>query len=332
MSWMLGLYIWGVVVSGVVNTTKSLLALWYAKTEDTNYYNKFKEKSSFEKTMFFVGNILKMFIPIYNIIHPVKLILDSHLPNLLHPIRSLKDSGRRQLAIWSYKEARRESIKNSIKNRFKKIKNFFSKAKDEVKVEKEKMTQKIQNKKEKELPKKEETTSKGEVKLPPRKSVSEQKDDTIKEINIKISELKREYIKLKKQYDVLKENGSSVLERNKVASRINKICEDTKSLIARRDELKNKPVVNTTRENSINKPTITVDVIDGELATLYKEQRTLCSKYMKLVDSGTKSPLINELSAKIAQVDKKIKYIENYRKSLINSDEPTYGGCKTLRR
>ena len=73
-------------------------------------------------------------------------------------------------------------------------------------------------------------------------------------------------------------------------------------------------------------------MIDGELATLYKEQRTLCSKYMKLVDSGTKSPLINELSAKIAQVDKKIKYIENYRKSLINSDEPTYGGCKTLRR
>ena len=62
MSWILALYTWGVVASSIVNTTNSLLALWYAKTEDKDYYEKFKKKSENVKIAFFANNIIKIFL------------------------------------------------------------------------------------------------------------------------------------------------------------------------------------------------------------------------------------------------------------------------------
>lgn len=341
MPWFLALYTWGVVASGIVNTTKSLLALWYAKTEDEVYYNKFKEKSEGEKFAFFTKNILKMFIPVYNIIHPIKLLLDSNLPSLIHPIRALKDDGRRQLAIWKDEEYKRNAFKDKVKSKFKNVSNWFTKTKGKVNKEKEKMLEekimKNASKEEsasKESDKKVETlqTKKAENakktvnSSSTRSSVSEQSSNAIKEIDSNLALLKKQYNTLKVQYDELKSKNASPAEINSVAKKMNKVSSDAKALIARRNTLKGKVVTSS-------KSTASVRTIDDEIEKLMNEQVLLERKYRKLSNEGASISELNELNRQREIITKKVRYLLSYKKNLANNEEkPSTGEGRTLRR
>lgn len=250
MSWILALYVWGIGASAIINTTKSALGYWYIKTEDKNYYDEYKSKSSEEKTLFYVGNILKMFIPVYNIIHPIKMLLDSPLPSLIHPIKSLKQSGRRQVALWNYQNAKRTKRINKLVSLFQKKtkKNEKVETKEEVKTPEVKKEINKEVKTEEKVPVKNVVKTKPVVKTEtPKVNTATPSTFTIEEIDEKINELRKQYNCLKSRYDILKSKNASTKDLNEIAIKMNKICETTNALIKRRKQLKN-----LTNNDSIN--------------------------------------------------------------------------------
>lgn len=313
MTWYVALYLWGVVASSIVNNTKSLLALWYAKTEDKDYYNKFKEKSVGEKITFFAKNILKTFIPVYNIIHPIKMLLDSNFPSLFHPIRTLKDDGRRQLAIWQSKEAKAEANREKISGKFHKISNWFNKTKDKVKAEKEKM---LEEKKEKSV-----QSSK--------QNVSESKVYTIEEVETEMASLSKEYVELKKQLDKLRADGASTSEKNKIARKINEIAADYKKLDERRSELKSKqakqvaitkPVTTKTTSSPVTrKEDKTTRSRDTYMAQLKDEYNKLRREYNSLKVSGASEDELNAVLKKAKKVTDEYNRLLTGNKSQISN-------------
>lgn len=321
MSWILALYIWGIVASSIVNTTNSLLALWYAKTEDKDYYEKFKKKSKDAKIAFFAKNIIKIFIPVYNIIHPIVMILNSKLISLFHPIKSLKNNGKYFLNEWKRQEAKNESSKEKIKNKLNKISNWFNKTKENVKAEKDKMLDERKNKK---------SESK--------ENVSKDKTYTETELSERISSVRSEYNSLIKKYNSL-ENSS---EKRKVALRINELVDEYNDLEKQSKELKSKqtktstPVVtertatNTRKENTISHNERIIKEIDTNMALLKDEHNRLKRQYNSLKASGASQTELNIVLRKAQRVATEYNELNIRRKSLV-TNKPVVQNNRTSR-
>lgn len=310
MSWILALYTWGVAASSIVNTTNSLLALWYAKTEDKDYYEKFKKKSEDAKIAFFAKNILKTFIPVYNIIHPIFMVLNSKLISIFHPIKSLKNSGKSFLDEWKRQEAKNESTKEKIKNKFNKISNWFNKTKDNIRTERDEMLEERRQRNT-------ETSS--------RTSTSEQRTYTLSELNERINSVRSEYSELMKKYNSL-ENSS---EKRKVALRINKLVDEYNDLEKQSKELKNKQsktstsvitertATNTRRENTVSNSERVIKDIDTNMALLKDEYNKLKRQYNSLKASGASQTELNTVLRKAQRVATEYNELNARRKSLV---------------
>lgn len=321
MSWILALYIWGIVASSIVNTTNSLLALWYAKTEDKDYYEKFKKKSKDAKIAFFAKNIIKTFIPVYNIIHPIVMILNSKFISLFHPIKSLKNNGKYFLNEWKRQEAKNESSKEKIKNKLNKISNWFNKTKENVKAEKDKMLDERKNKK-----------------FESKENVSKDKTYTETELSERISSVRSEYNSLIKKYNSL-ENSS---EKRKVALRINELVDEYNDLEKQSKELKSKqtktstPVAtertanNTRKENTISHNERIIKEIDTNMALLKDEHNRLKRQYNSLKASGASQTELNTVLRKAQRVATEYNELNIRRKSLV-TNKPVVQNNRTSR-
>lgn len=321
MSWILALYIWGIVASSIVNTTNSLLALWYAKTEDKDYYEKFKNKSKDAKIAFFAKNIIKIFIPVYNIIHPIVMILNSKLISLFHPNKSLKNNGKYFLNEWKRQEAKNESSKEKIKNKLNKISNWFNKTKENVKTEKDKMLEERKNKK-----------------AESKENLSKDKTYTETELSERISSVRSEYNSLIKKYNSL-ENSS---EKRKVALRINELVDEYNDLEKQSKELKSKqtktstPVVtertatNTRKENTISHNERIIKEIDTNMALLKDEHNRLKRQYNSLKANGASQTELNTVLRKAQRVATEYNELNIRRKSLV-TNKPVVQNNRTSR-
>lgn len=279
MSWFLPIYLWGVVVSSVVNNTKSLLALWYAYSEDKEFYNKFMEREMSGKAMFFGRNILKTFIPIYNIIHPINLILKSRIPNIFHPVKSIKNNIKKYYDVWKNKEMKR-ILKEENTSKTTKVKgNVNVNGKDILNKEKE-----FKNKTAKKEEEKMKESKKPEV-IKPKKTVQ------TKNINDeKMRMLRSKYNELKMQYEAKKRNGASNAELNTIARQMNLIVSEVEK-------------VRNGKSNQVQTQTNTVRACNNETVfALRNRYNALNRQYQRLKTSGASHEELNKIVKEMNQI------------------------------
>lgn len=339
MAWYVALYLWGVVASSIVNNTKSLLALWYISKYDKQYLKEFKERSGFEKASFFARNILKTFIPVYNIIHPLVLLANSRFPNLLHPIDSLISSGGNQYAIWKNKENKRMKRINKL---VQKINKFFGNDKVENKTTKSVPSKQVPERK----PVSQTQNKKQNPPLPERKPVVQNNLQTKKPVSTasvdsevelakkklteaenRINSLRSQYNKLNKEYNALKKQGAPKSGLLITKKKMDEIADNAQGLIEAYNGLKQRLAVRTSGQTK--KPVETIESIDAKLESLKNEQAKLIVEYNSLAKAGkadaSKLSRINAIRTEVQELLAK-------RNQLFMSQMTPSDGQRTLRR
>ena len=64
----------GLVLSTFINIPMSALAYMRFRLKDKEFYNYLKNRSLKDKILFNIKNAVRFFLPIYNIIYPIKLL------------------------------------------------------------------------------------------------------------------------------------------------------------------------------------------------------------------------------------------------------------------
>ena len=279
MSWFLPIYLWGVVISSIVNNTKSLLALWYAYSEDKEFFDKFMQRETSGKVMFFGRNILKTFIPIYNIVHPINLILKSRIPNIFHPIKSIKNNTKRYYDVWKNKEMKR-ILKEENTSKTTKVKgNVNVNGKDVVNVQKE-----FKNKTSKKEEEKMKESKKPEV-IKPKKTVQTKNID-----EEKMRMLRSKYNELKMQYEARKRNGASNAELNRIVKQMNLIVSEAEN-------------VRNNKSSQVKTQTNTVRACNDDTIEAFKNRyNALNRQYQRLKASGASREELNKIAKEMNQI------------------------------
>lgn len=125
MVWF-ALWLWGVGASSI-DVIKSARARKYIMENDPDFYKYMQEKDQSEKNWLNIKSIAKIFIPIYNVIHPIRLLFD----------RSFELADIWKLKIKTHDEKRKKRIESRRKKEEKKL----EKAKEENKTNTQENTQ-----------------------------------------------------------------------------------------------------------------------------------------------------------------------------------------------
>ncbi len=235
------LWLNGLVLSTFVNIPMSFLAYMRYRLKDKEFYNHLKNRSIKDKVLFNIKNTVRFFLPIYNIIYPIKLIFSGGLRGVMakwkdEVLTSEKNKGR---------------FKGSVKGFFEKIKTNVKEFKDEFfpSKNKEKSKGNENNKPVVSEQKKEETKKVVPVKteesittpvkkqavVPAKKEVSGTKELTPERIDFYLNQYRREYNRLRKEYETLKANKAPISELNKVVRNMNALALRSQQLMDMRN-------------------------------------------------------------------------------------------------
>ena len=225
----------GLVLSTFINIPMSALAYMRFRLKDKEFYNYLKNRSLKDKILFNIKNAVRFFLPIYNIIYPIKLLSCGGLKYVM--------------AKW------KKEILNSEKNKGKfkrKIKGFFENVKTEVKEFKDeffpskKKSKEIETSKSNEIDQMKDdtkktssvetvkpapTTSKKTTTVPTKKVDTDSRELTPKRINFYLDQYRKEYTKLRTQYESLKVSNAPVSELNKIVRNMNALALRSQQLI-----------------------------------------------------------------------------------------------------
>lgn len=203
----------GLILSTFVNIPISGLAYFRLRLKDKKYYNELKERSLKDKIIFNLKHILKIFIPIYNIIHPFKLFF-SGIDGALYKWKKEDKNG--------FSKKIRKFIDN-FKNSYHEIQEEFFPTKE---VKKEKVNE-VNPKVEKADKNVEATSKTSSVK----KSDNKQNNSSRVNTSFYVKMYREEYNKLRLEYDELKRNGASKDQIVEVVMKMNAIVDKTNKLL-----------------------------------------------------------------------------------------------------
>ena len=225
----------GLVLSTFINIPMSALAYMRFRLKDKEFYTYLKNRSLKDKILFNIKNVVRFFLPIYNIIYPIRLLC----------------SGGHKYVMAKWKKEILNSEKN--KGKFKrKIKGFFENVKTEVKEFKDeffpskKKSKEIETSKSNEIDQKKDdtkktssvetvkpapTTSKKTTTVPIKKVDTDSRELTPERINFYLDQYRKEYTKLRTQYESLKVSNAPVSELNKIVRNMNALALRSQQLI-----------------------------------------------------------------------------------------------------
>lgn len=224
------LWLNGLVLSTFVNIPMSFLAYMRYRLKDKEFYNHLKNRSLKDKVLFNVKNAIRFFLPIYNIIYPIKLIFSGGLKGVMakwkdEVLTTEKNKGRLKKSINGFFE--------KVKTNVKEFKDEFFPSKNKEKSKENETNKPVVTEKKKEETKKAtvvETAKpvtkpvKKQTPVPAKKEVSGTKELTPERIDFYLTQYRKDYDRLRKEYETLKANKAPVSELNKVVRNMNALA------------------------------------------------------------------------------------------------------------
>lgn len=223
------LWLNGLVLSSLINIPMTVLAYFNCRLKDKEFYNYLKNRSLKDKILFNIKNAVRFFLPIYNIIYPIKLLLTGGPHNALiewksEILRADSNKGRFGRSIKEFFQNVKSDIKE-FKDEF-----FPSKKKSETKG-KEKSTPvvvtELKDENKKVIPTnttKSEPTATKKTAVPVKKEDSSSKELTPERIDFYLTQYRKEYTRLRKEYETLKAKKAPVSELNKIVRNMNALA------------------------------------------------------------------------------------------------------------